>query len=49
LVLLAFLNSPDPVLPEYWKDYPWCYLHRIENCVKLGFPTLSRWLLTGLC
>jgi hypothetical protein len=43
----AFINSSDQVLPNYWKNYPdnlydWC-----KSCIKLGFPTLQRWLLEG--
>lgn len=44
---LAFKNSNDPVLPGYFERYPdegieWC-----AKSIKLGFPTLKRWLLEG--
>ena len=44
---LAFGNSGDPVLPNYWTNYPDSYLNWCGRCLKLGFPTLQRWLLEG--
>jgi len=44
---LAFKNSGDPVLPEYWKGYPDKYVDWCRTCIKLGFPTLRRWLMEG--
>jgi hypothetical protein len=44
---LAYLNSGDPVLPNYWKDYPECYLNWCRKYITLGFPVLCRWLLEG--
>jgi hypothetical protein len=44
---LAYRNSSDPVLPDYWTDYPVFYLEWGRKYVGLGLPTLSRWLLEG--
>lgn len=43
----AFSNRNEEILPGYWKNYPdylfaWC-----EKALKLGFPTLYRWLTIG--
>ena len=50
-LILAFKNSSDPVLPGYWDGYPDKYLKWsescIRHCIKLGFPTLHRWLREG--
>lgn len=44
---LAFQNSKEPVLPGYWERYPDRYLDWCAKSLKLGFPTLRRWLLEG--
>jgi len=46
-LILAFGNSGDPVLPNYWKNYPDSYFDWCRSCLKLGFPSLQRWLLEG--
>jgi hypothetical protein len=46
-LLLAFGNSADKVLPNYWTRYPDVYFELVRDCLKLGFPTLRRWLLEG--
>jgi hypothetical protein len=46
-VLLAFTNSGNPVLPNYFKNYPDGYVTWCKECFKLGFPTLRRWLVQG--
>jgi hypothetical protein len=46
-IILAFDNSAEPVLPNYWKNYPDNYFEWCQRCLKLGFPTLRRWLLEG--
>lgn len=43
----AFENSSEPVLPNYWEVYPDRYVDLCMNSLRLGFPTLQRWLLTG--
>jgi hypothetical protein len=44
---LAFTNSADPVLPDYWDQYPEKYFEYCPSAAKLGYRTLLRWLLTG--
>ena len=44
---LAFGNSSDPVLPGYWSGYPGYYFRWCWRCIRLGFPTLRRWLVVG--
>jgi hypothetical protein len=46
-LLLAFQNSDEPVLAEYWRGYPNdCFEIGFSSAI-LGFPTLKRWLLEG--
>ena len=44
---LAFFNSKDPVLPNYFEDYPDEHIEGCWRLIKLGFPTLKRGLLEG--
>ena len=44
---LAFSNSKAQVLPGYWDEYPKKHFEGIFNSLKLGFPTLWRWLTEG--
>jgi uncharacterized protein (DUF2062 family) len=44
---LAWGNSDDPVLPGYFDRYPDEYLEWCTKSLKLGFPTLKRWLIQG--
>jgi hypothetical protein len=44
---LAFSNSNEPVLPGYFDRYPDKYIEWCEKSIKLGFPTLKRWLREG--
>lgn len=43
-LLMAFENKGDPVLPDYWNNYPDSYLNWCGRCLRLGFPTMRRWL-----
>lgn len=45
---LAWDNSNDPVgLPGYFDGYPDEYFEWCAKSIKLGFPTLRRWLMQG--
>jgi hypothetical protein len=44
---LAFKNSNDPVLPGYFEQYPDEGIELCAKSIKVGFPTLKRWLLEG--
>jgi len=45
---MAFQNdSHSEVLPGYFEHYPECYFDWCLRCIKLGFPTLYRWLSKG--
>lgn len=44
---LAFLNSDEPTCPNYFKGYPDDYLNWISNAMRLGFPTLNKWIFEG--
>jgi hypothetical protein len=44
---LAFENSSEPTLPDYWKHYPDYWFDLSSQVVRLGFPTLGRWLKKG--
>lgn len=44
---LAFKNSDAPTCPNYFEGYPDRYLTWVADAVKLGFPTLERWLSEG--
>jgi hypothetical protein len=46
-LFLAFANSNEKVLPDYWEQYPAVYIEWCKKSLKLGFPTLRRWLLQG--
>ena len=46
-VILAFQNSGEPALPGYWNGYPRRYFDWCARCLRLGSPTLRRWLYEG--
>lgn len=48
-LVLAVENSDatGPLLPGYWNDYPGRYIRWCKAALKLGFPTLRRWLFEG--
>src|SRR5688572_19040453 len=46
-IQLAITDSREPVLPTYWDDYPDKYLDWCWRSIKLGFPTLWRWVING--
>ncbi len=46
-IAAAFGNSDEPILPEYWKEYPAKIFDGVVTAAKLGFPTLKRWLFQG--
>ena len=46
-LVLAYKNSTDEVLPNYWDRYPDEYVEGIGEALTLGFPNLHRWLVDG--
>lgn len=46
-VSLAFNNSKEPVLKDYFKAYPDEELGLCLRSLKVGFKTLNEWLVRG--
>ncbi len=46
-LIAAFNNDDSSILPDYWDGYPEDVLSEIPQAVRIGFPTLRRWLVDG--
>ena len=44
---LAFKNSSEDVLPNYWSEFPKRCEKQFVASIKLGFTTLTNWLYKG--
>ena len=44
---LAITNSDEPLLPDYWTDYPDLHIQMCKKTIMLGFPALGHLLHTG--